>query len=83
MGFSFIPEYSYVYHHNHLCYFSNFILCAWVSCLHCCLCTTCACDTHRGQRKVLNPMELEVNIVVSCHVVAASALHSLTISSAS
>lgn len=38
----------------------NFILCAWALCLHVCLCTLCMPNVHRGQKRLLNPLELEL-----------------------
>lgn len=37
-------------------------------CLHACLCTTRVPDDCRGQTRVLHPLELEFQVLVSCHV---------------
>jgi hypothetical protein len=41
----------------------------WVFCLHICLCTVCVPGAHGSQRRVSDPLELELQFVVSCHVV--------------
>jgi hypothetical protein len=44
------------------------ILCVWVSRLH--IGVPCACKALRGQNRVSDPMELELQTVVSSYVVA-------------
>jgi hypothetical protein len=44
------------------------IVCVWVFCLHACLCTMLMPSAHKGQRRMLNPLEQEVQTVVSHHV---------------
>jgi hypothetical protein len=44
----------------------KFILC--VFCLHVHLCTTCMPGVQRGQKMESGPLELELTIVVSCHM---------------
>lgn len=36
--------------------------------LHICLCTICMPDAQRGQKRWLDPLELELKTDVSCHV---------------
>lgn len=43
-------------------------LCAWVFCWHVCLCSTCMPDVCRGQKRVSDSPELEVQNVMSQHV---------------
>lgn len=38
----------------------NCVLCVWVFCLHVCLCTMCVPGAYRGQKKVLDSLELEL-----------------------
>jgi hypothetical protein len=40
--------------------------------LHVYLCTICVSGAHGDQKKVLNPLELELQMVMSCHVGARS-----------
>jgi hypothetical protein len=44
-------------------YLFSFI-CVWVFCLRECLCTRCMPDTHRGQKRVSNPLRLDLEMVV-------------------
>lgn len=37
-------------------------------CLHACLCTMYKPGAHRGQEKTGDPLELEIQVAVSCHV---------------
>lgn len=41
--------------------------CVWVFCLRVCLCTTCVPVSCRSQKRVLDPLELECQMVVSHH----------------
>ena len=34
----------------------------------CSLCNTCVPDAHRDQKMALDPLELELEMLVSCHV---------------
>lgn len=43
-------------------------LCVWVFYLHGCVCTTCFPSAHSGQKRVLDPLELELRMAVSHHV---------------
>lgn len=36
-------------------------------CLYVCICTMCIPGSHEGQKKVLNPLEVELPMVVSHH----------------
>lgn len=45
-----------------------FIFSVWVFCFHVCLCTTCMHGASWGQRTVSDPLELELQLVVSHHV---------------
>lgn len=47
---------------------STIFLCVQVFWLHVCKHTTCMLCTHRSQKRVLDLLELEVQMVVSCHV---------------
>lgn len=49
-----------------------FCLCVLMSCLHVSMCTTCM--TCRGQKRVLDPPELKLQMVVSCCVDAESSV---------
>lgn len=52
---------------------SHFVLCAWVFCRSVlCLCTTFLCGVHRGQIRVSAPLELQLQISVSCLVGAGN-----------
>lgn len=42
-----------------------FLLCVWVFFLHGCLCPY-PCSAHWGQKRVLEPLELQLQIVVRC-----------------
>lgn len=42
-----------------------FILCVWMFYLYLCLCTACVCRTYRGQKKALDLLVLELQMVVS------------------
>lgn len=33
-----------------------------------CVCGACVCNTHRHLKKVLKPLELELQVAVSCHI---------------
>lgn len=44
------------------------MFCVWVFCLHARLCTMCLFDHNRGQKKVLNTLELELQVFVGHHV---------------
>lgn len=46
----------------------SIILCVWVFCLYACLCTMCMLGAHRGQKRILDPLELELQTVLSSHV---------------
>lgn len=39
--------------------------------LHVCVCTMCVSDAHRGHKRVSEPLELELQMVVSFQVVGA------------
>jgi hypothetical protein len=39
-------------------------------CLH--VCAACVCSTYRGQKRALDPLELELQMVVSHHVCAGN-----------
>ena len=41
---------------------------AWVLCLHVCIYMCICLVTHRGQKRALEPLELELQMVVSCYV---------------
>jgi hypothetical protein len=41
-----------------------------VLCPHVCLCTTCVPGVYGHQKRVLDPLILELQMVVECHVVA-------------
>lgn len=43
-----------------------------VFCLNVCLCILCVYGAHRGQKRVLGPLELEIQELVSCHVSSRS-----------
>jgi hypothetical protein len=43
-------------------------MCMGVFHLHVCMCTTCLSGTRGGQKRVLAPLEMELQTVVSCHV---------------
>ena len=58
-GFSTLPL---------LIIFFYFILCVWIFCLHVCLCIMCVPGACRGQKRASDPVELELQIVVRCHV---------------
>ena len=45
-------------------YFKIFILRVWVFCLHVCLCTMCV-HVHRGQKRAVSLLELELQMVLS------------------
>ena len=49
-----------------------FILCACMFCIHVSICTMCMPDTHVVQKRVKGPLELELGIIVSCHVGAGN-----------
>lgn len=49
-----------------MCWF--FISCVWAFSLHVCLCTTCMSGVHRYQKKMSDPLELELWMVVSFQV---------------
>lgn len=53
-----------------------FNLCMWVLfCLYVCLCTACIPDVHRGQKgqkRAPDPLELELQVVVSHHMDAGN-----------
>jgi hypothetical protein len=38
-------------------------------CMYGCLCTTCMSGTHRGQKRVSDPVDLELQMVVSHYAV--------------
>lgn len=44
------------------------LLCVQVFCLHVCLCIFCTPGIHRGQKRALDPLELEFYIFVSHEV---------------
>lgn len=50
--------------------FQIYTLCALVFCLYVCLCSKCLPGSHRGQRRVSCPLELELWVVVSLLMVA-------------
>lgn len=41
-------------------------------CLHVCICTTCVSIVHGGQKKLSNPLELKLQIIVIRHVGAGN-----------
>lgn len=43
-------------------------LCAWVFCLHICICATCVLNVPGEQKWVSDPLELKSQVVSSCHV---------------
>ena len=45
------------------------VLCVWVFCLHVCLCNTCMLGTYRSQKKMSDPLHLELQMVVSHYMV--------------
>lgn len=45
-----------------------FILCVNVFCLHACLCTVCMIGAQECQKRVWDPQELELQMLVSLHV---------------
>jgi hypothetical protein len=49
-------------------YFSR----VYVLFLHVCVCTMCVSDAHRGHKRVSEPLELEFQVVMSCHVGASN-----------
>lgn len=38
------------------------------ACLHVYMCVTCVPGAHKGQKRDLDPLELTLHIVISCHV---------------
>lgn len=46
-------------------FFYYFIFCIWVFCLYVCLCNTCMSGASRGQRRELDALELDLQVVVS------------------
>lgn len=51
-------------------YLFLFYVIEWVFCLHVCLCTIYVSGTHIGQKRVLGPLALKLQIVMS-HIVGA------------
>lgn len=51
-----------------------FVLCVEVFFFNVCLCTICVLTSHRGQRqkRALDPLELELQICLSCRVGSSS-----------
>ena len=49
-------------------YISFVDLCVWMLCLHICLFITCVPGAHRSQKRESDPLELEVQMVVSYYV---------------
>lgn len=45
--------------------FSFLVLCIWVSCVY--IFTTCVSGAHGGKRGALDPLELKLQMFVSCH----------------
>lgn len=41
------------------------------------ICASHACSVHGGQKKVLDPLEMELKVVVNCHVSAGNRAVSL------
>lgn len=41
-------------------------------CLHVCLCIMCMPGAHKSQKKALDPLPLELQKIVSCHVGAGN-----------
>lgn len=44
-------------------------------CLHVCLCTIHVSSVFRAQKRVLDPLELKLPMVVSCHVGPGNLIH--------
>lgn len=38
------------------------------ACLHVCMCITCMAGVHGGQKRDPGPLELDLEVVMSCHV---------------
>lgn len=55
-----------------ICLIFKFIIilfsCIGVFCLYVCLCTICVSSALRGQKRALDPLELELEVVGSCHM---------------
>lgn len=49
-----------------------FFLCMWVFFLHVSLCTTRMPGDDGSQKRVVDPLDLEIQTVTSCHVGASS-----------
>lgn len=47
-----------------------FILCVWAFCLHVCLYIMCVPGATRGQKRVSDPQELKLQMLLSCYVSA-------------
>jgi hypothetical protein len=61
----------YVYIHIYTyCVFIllSFILCVWLSCIHASMCTIYVPGTLKGQKRVLDVLELKLSVALSCHV---------------
>lgn len=54
---------------SYCCCVLNFV---WVFCLHARLCITCTLGGHRGQKKVSNPLEGEIQLLVSYNIGAGN-----------
>jgi hypothetical protein len=57
---------------NFLMGFVLFVLCVWVFCLHVCLCPTCMAGVCEGQKRALDPLKLELQMLVNHYVGAGN-----------
>lgn len=65
-------ESSHSFHIAVLFFIALFIFCIRVFGLHVCLYTAHVSGAHGGQKRIVNPLELELQMVVSCHMGAGS-----------
>lgn len=52
--------------------FHSYIICVWAFCPRVCLCTACMPGANGGQKEVLDPLELDIQMVVNQHVGAGN-----------
>jgi hypothetical protein len=56
---------------THICVYRNTdIICVCFACM--CVCVSCVCSAHRGQKQCRNQLEMGLQMVVSCYVVAGN-----------